>query len=83
MQLCSSLNILWYCLSLGLAKKVSAVATAEFSKFAGILSIALSQHHLLGFEIAQLEFTGIHYLLQRYGQQLEITSTSFVHSDAS
>ena len=30
--------------------------TAEFSKFAGILSVALSQHHLLGFEIAQLEF---------------------------
>ena len=34
----------------------SPVATAEFSKFAGILSTALSQHHLLGFEIAQLEF---------------------------
>jgi len=32
------------------------VATAEFSKFAGLLSVALSQHHLLGFEIAQLEF---------------------------
>ena len=30
------------------------VATAEFSKFAGILNAALSQHHLLGFEIAQL-----------------------------
>ena len=28
------------------------MATAEFSKFAGILSVALSQHHLLGFEIA-------------------------------
>ena len=26
----------------------SPVATAEFSKFAGILSVALSQHHLLG-----------------------------------
>ena len=26
------------------------------SKFAGILSAALSQHHFLGFEIAQLEF---------------------------
>ena len=34
----------------------SSVATAEFSIFAGILSAALSQHHLLGFEIAQLEF---------------------------
>ena len=31
-------------------------ANAEFSKFAGILSAALSQDHLLGFEIAQLEF---------------------------
>jgi len=30
------------------------VATAEFSKFAGILSAALSQYHLSGFEIAQL-----------------------------
>ena len=32
------------------------MATAEFSKFADILSAALSQHHLLGFEIAHLEF---------------------------
>ena len=32
------------------------VATAEFSKFAGILRAALSQCHILGFEIAQLEF---------------------------
>ena len=46
----------------------SPVATAEFSIFVGILSAALSQHHLLGFEIAQLN---------------SITSTSFVHSDAS
>ena len=37
----------------------SSVATAEFSNFAGILSAALSQNHLLGFEMAQLEF---HYL---------------------
>ena len=44
------------------------VATAEFSKFAGILSAAVSQHYLLEFEVAQLEF---------------ISSTSFVHSDAS
>ena len=29
----------------------SPVATAEFSKFAGIFSAALSQHHLSGFEI--------------------------------
>ena len=38
----------------------SSVATAEFSKFAGILSEALSQSHLLGFEIAQLEFHHLH-----------------------
>ena len=31
------------------------MATAEFPKLAGILSAALSQHHLSGFEKAQLE----------------------------
>ena len=39
------LNILWHCLCLGLEWKLtfsSPVATAEFSKFAGILSAALS-----------------------------------------
>ena len=36
------------------------MATAESSKFAGILSVVLSQHHLLGFEIAQLEFHHLH-----------------------
>ena len=57
-QLCGSLSILWHCLSLGLEWKLtfsSPVATAEFSKFAGIFSVALSQHHLSGFERAQLE----------------------------
>ena len=34
----------------------SPMATAEFSKFTGILNAALSQHHLLGFEIGQLDF---------------------------
>ena len=38
----------------------SPVATAEFSKFAGILSAALSQHPLLGFELLQLEFHHLH-----------------------
>ena len=38
----------------------SPVATAELSKFADILSAALSQHHLSGFEIAQLEFYHLH-----------------------
>ena len=36
------------------------VATAKFSKFSGTLSTALSQHHLLGSEIAQLEFHHLH-----------------------
>ena len=41
------LSILWHCLSLDLEWKLtfsSPVATAEFSKFAGTLSAALSQH---------------------------------------
>ena len=38
----------------------SPVATAEFSKCAGILSAALSQHHLSGPEIAQLESHHLH-----------------------
>ena len=62
-QLCGSLSILWHCLSLGLEWKQtfsSPVATAEFSKFAGILSAALSHHHLSGFEIAPLEFHHLH-----------------------
>ena len=38
----------------------SPVATDEFSKFVHILSAALSQHHLSGFEIAPLEFHHLH-----------------------
>ena len=34
----------------------SPVATADFSKFAGILSAALSEHYLSEFQIVQLEF---------------------------
>ena len=47
-QLWGSLHILWHCLSLRLEWKLtfsSPVATAEFSKFAGILSAAISQYH--------------------------------------
>ena len=69
MQLCSSLNILWHCLTLGLEGKLtfsSLVATAEFSKFAGILSVALSQHHLSGFGIAQLKFHHLHQLCSQW-----------------
>ena len=42
--------------------KCSAISldAAEFSKFAGILRAALSQHHLSGFGIAQLEFYHLH-----------------------
>jgi len=63
MQLCGSLSILWHCLSLRLELKLifsNPVATAAFSKFAGIFSAAFSQHHFLGFEIAQLEFYHLH-----------------------
>ena len=48
-QSCGSLSIPWHCLSLGLEWKLtfsSPVATVEFSKFASILSAALSKHHL-------------------------------------
>ena len=38
----------------------SPLSTAELSKFAGILSAALSQHHLSGFEIPQKEFHHLH-----------------------
>ena len=55
------------------------VATAEFPKFAGILSVALSQHHLLGFEIAQLEFhqNQIDYILcsQRWRSSIQSAKT--------
>ena len=43
-----------------LSDNCTELATAEFSKFAGILSAALLQHHLLGLEIAQLEFYHLH-----------------------
>ena len=72
--LCDSLSILWDCLSLGLEWKQtfsSPEATVEFSKFADILSATLSQHHLLGFEIAQL---GVWTL---WGHRLRIYSVLF------
>ena len=57
MQLCGILNILLLCLFFGIEMKTDLflsfpIATADFSRFAGIFSAALSQHHLLGFEIA-------------------------------
>ena len=59
----TELNRTCRCPSLGLEWKLtfsSPVATAEFSKFADILSAALSQHHLLVFEITQLVFHHFH-----------------------
>ena len=57
MNMCGSLNFLWHCPSLELKWKLtfsSPVALAKVPKFASILNAALSQHHLLGFEITQL-----------------------------
>ena len=51
------------------------MATAEFSKFAGILRAALSQHHLLGFEMAQLEFQS-----QRKAMPKNVQTTTQLHS---
>ena len=45
---------------IGMKTFSSPVITAEFSKFADILNAALSQHHLIVFEIAQLEFHHLH-----------------------
>ena len=57
----SNLSILWHGFSLGLEWKWTfSSPMAEFSKFVGILSAALSQHHLSGFEIALLEFHHLH-----------------------
>ena len=79
MQLCGSLSILWHCVSLGLEWKLtfsSPVATVEFSKFAGILSAALSHYHLSGFEIVQLEFHHLHELCSVMFPKAHLTSHS-------
>ena len=47
------------------------MATAEFFKFANILSATLSQHHLSGFEIAQLEFHHLKSLLMKVKEESE------------
>ena len=59
------LSILLHCLSLELEWKLtfsSPVATAEFPKLAGILSAALSQHHLSGFSFLKLHKKTYHKL---------------------
>ena len=58
-SLSTTMSIFWHCLSSGLGWKMT------FSKFAGILRAALSQHYLLGFEIAQLKFQYFGHLMQR------------------
>ena len=58
MQLCGNVSILCHCLSLGLEWKLtfsSPVAIAEFSKFAGILSAALSKHQKMSLHYRGLE----------------------------
>ena len=52
------------------------MATAGFSKFAGILSAALSKHHILGFEIAQKVHSVVFEIASKY-----CISDSFVDDD--
>ena len=53
-------TVVWAFFSIDFLWVWSPVATAEFPKFADILSAALSEHHLSGFGIAQLEFHHLH-----------------------
>ena len=57
------------------------MATAKFSKFADILSAALSQHHLSGFEIAQLEFH--HFKIQLFLTNSTLSKLSNLLSELS
>ena len=50
------------------------MATAEFSKFVGTLSPVLSQHHLLGFEIAKQEAREVPKLFGGVSETKEILS---------
>ena len=66
-QLCGNLNIIWHCLSLGLEWKLnfpSLGATAEFSKFAGILGVAFSRYHLLWFRLLLFTWPRTSMLIQ-------------------
>ena len=57
--LCDSLNIFWYCLSLGLDWKPSfssPVATAEFSRFAGIFLLWSMQSKALAYSVKHCFF---------------------------
>ena len=60
---CLKMMMIKCCTQYAIKFGISAMATGlegQFSEFASILSAALSQHHLLGFEIAQLEFHHLH-----------------------
>ena len=61
------------------------MATAEFSKFAGILSATLSQHHPLGFQIAQLELSLLMKMKEesvKVGLKFNIQKTKIMASDS-
>ena len=49
-----------YCASISLEKLIQKEIVISCAKIASILSAARSQHHLLGTEIAQLEFHHLH-----------------------
>ena len=62
----------------------SPVATAEVNKFAGILSATLSQHHPLGFRIAQLELSLLMKMKEKsvkVGLKFNIQKTKIMASD--
>ena len=62
------------------------MATAEFSKFAGIFSIALSQYYLLGLDKIHYKKKKKKTLKKKKKKENSwnsIISTSFVHSDTS
>ena len=74
-QLCRNMNILWHCFLWDWNENWPFPVLWPlffFSEFAGILSAALSQHHLLGFGIAQLEF---HHLYQLCSYWCFLSST--------
>ena len=50
------------------------MATVAFSKFAEILSAALSQHHLLGFEIAGIPSTPLALFIVMLSKASYLTS---------
>ena len=62
-NLCSSLSILWHCLSLVLEWKLtfpSPVATAAFFKFADMLNATFPQHHFFRIWNSSMEFHHLH-----------------------